>query len=105
MGCRMRAKTENGEVVCVTGFACKRGDAYAREELIAPRRMVTALVRVKGRQEPLPVKSERPLPKELVFEALAALRAIEVELPVEAGGVVLANALGTGVDFIATASC
>lgn len=102
MGCRMKAVVENGEVVCVTGFACKRGEAYAREEVVRPKRMVTALARVLGRRQPLPVKTDRPIDRELIFEALAALRQVAIEPPVKAGDVVLANVCGTQVNFVAT---
>ncbi len=104
MGCRMTARVENGAVVSVAGFACKRGETYAKEELTRPVRMVTALVRVKGREAPLPVKTDQPIDRKLVFDALAALKNIAVEPPVRIGDTVLAGVCGTNVDFIATAN-
>ncbi|HWQ58124.1 MAG TPA: DUF1667 domain-containing protein [Clostridia bacterium] len=104
MGCRLKALVEEGKVVSVTGFTCKRGETYAHEELTRPVRMVTALVRIEGREQPLPVKTDRPIEKGLIFEALAALRNVTVSPPVKTGDVVLANVCGTPVSFIATAS-
>lgn len=103
MGCRMKAVVENGEVVRVTGFACRRGEAYAKEEVVHPKRMVTALARIAGRRQPLPVKTDRPIERELIFEALAALHQVTLEPPVQTGDVVLANVCGTQVNFVATA--
>lgn len=103
MGCRISAEVENGKVVSVEGFSCKRGELYAKEELTHPVRMVTALVRVKGRQEPLSVKTERPIDKKLIFDSLAVLKNVTVEPPVNIGDVVVADVCGTGVNFVATA--
>jgi len=103
MGCRMTAKVENGEVVSVAGYSCKRGETYAREELTHPVRMVTALARVRGRGEPLPVKTDQPIDKKLIFDSLEALKTVVVEPPVNIGDVVLARVCGTQVNFIATA--
>ena len=102
MGCRMTATVENGAVVNVSGNACKRGALYAKEELTHPVRMVTALVRVRGRTEPLPVKTDRPIDKGLIFDALDALKGVVVDAPVTIGDVVLAHVCGTQVRFVAT---
>lgn len=104
MGCRMKATLEGGTITSVTGFTCKRGETYAREELTRPVRMVTALVRVKGRAQPLPVKTDRPLDKDLIFDALAALGHVTVQPPIRIGEVVLANVCGTCANFVATAN-
>ncbi len=103
MGCRMRAKIEDGKVVSVTGFSCKRGETYAHEELTRPVRMVTALVRVRGSDTPLPVKTDKPIDKKLIFDALKALQSVSVTPPVRIGDAVLENVCGTGVNFVATA--
>lgn len=104
MGCRMTANVENGEVVSVTGYSCKRGELYAKEELTHPVRMVTALVRVKGQGEPLPVKTDRPIDKNLIFKSLEELKSVVVEPPVKIGDTILAHVCGTEVSFIATAN-
>ena len=103
MGCRMSAEVENGRVISVTGYTCKRGERYAHDELTHPRRMVTALAPVAGRREPLPVKTSQPIPKELVFSCLAAVEAALVQPPVQRGDVVLSRVCGTEADIIATA--
>ena len=42
VGCRMEVTHEGETVLSVKGNTCKRGDAYARQECVAPLRMVTA---------------------------------------------------------------
>ena len=41
LGCAITVTVEDGAVAAVTGQGCKRGAAYAAQELTAPARMVT----------------------------------------------------------------
>ena len=104
MGCRMTVGLENGEVVSVSGNTCKRGDTYARQEVTAPVRMVTAVVPVRGSAMPVSVKTREPIPKKDIPACMAALRALRLSAPVKAGETVLADVCGSGVDVIATKS-
>ena len=49
VGCRMEVVHEGETVISVTGNTCKRGDTYARQECVAPLRMVTAVAPVRMR--------------------------------------------------------
>lgn len=102
VGCRMTVTLENHAVAAIAGNACKRGDTYARQECIAPERMVTAVIPVAGAAMPLSVKTRTPIPKEKIHACMAALAGVKPVAPVAAGSVVLANVCGTGVDIIAT---
>ncbi len=118
MGCRLKAETSPSGELSVTGNRCPRGAAYAREELLAPKRTVTATIRARGKAEPgsalgpregggarrIPCKSAAPFPKERVAELLAAIYALEAPLPVKRGQVLLRDALGLGIDVVATRS-
>ena len=65
--------------------------------------MVTTTVRVKGGVHPLaPVYTESPIPKPRILDLLAEIRKIELTAPVKFGEVVIANALGTGVNVLAS---
>ena len=66
VGCRMTVTLENGAFVSVRGNTCKRGESYARQECVAPLRMVTAVVPVSGSAAPLSVKTRTPIPKEKI---------------------------------------
>ena len=48
MGCRVTVRFEDGEIVSVEGQTCKRGETYARQECVEPRRMVTAVLPVES---------------------------------------------------------
>jgi CxxC motif-containing protein len=107
MGCRLtieRLPEANGEFV-VSGNRCPRGAAYAREELLAPKRTVTATCRAVGGDAGIrrvPCRTAAPFPKERVDELLAAIYRIEARLPVERGSVLIKDALGMGIDVVAT---
>jgi CxxC motif-containing protein len=103
LGCRLEVEEEAGAVVEVRGFACKRGQEFALQEHTDPRRVVTTTVRVTGGVWPrLPVKTAKAIPKAKVLPLCRALHALTLEAPVKLGQVVMADALGTGVDVVAT---
>ena len=101
-GCSLEV-THDGQTVLKVSEGCKRGKEYVRRELIDPRRMVATTVRVKGGRHPLlPVATAAPFPKPLIFDLMVELRTLELESPVRMGQAVLTNALGTGIDVIAS---
>lgn len=103
LGCRLEVEHDGPDIVEVRGFGCKIGKRFAEQEHTAPTRMVTTTVRVKGGVwARLPVKTEEPVPKDKVLELTDLLHTIEVSAPVKMGTVILENALGTGVNVIAT---
>ena len=104
IGCAVTVTLDdNNEVVSVTGNTCKRGDSYARQECTHPERMLTSTVKVTGSRLPVvPVKSAKPVPKELLLDCMKEINQVTVEAPVHIGDVVLSNILNTGVDIVAT---
>ena len=102
-GCTLEVTHEGVSVLKVLNASCKRGDDYAREELSDPRRMVATTVRIEGGIHPLlPVATRAPFPKPRIHDLLAQLRSVRLTAPVKMGEVVLQDALGTGVDVIAS---
>ncbi|MGC9502388.1 DUF1667 domain-containing protein [Baaleninema sp.] len=103
MGCRLEVEEAEGEIVEVRGFSCRRGEAYAKQEHVAPQRMVTTTVRVEnGLWARLPVKTTDAIPKELMWELCDKLHQLTLQAPIKRGEVVLKNALGTGVDVVSS---
>ncbi|MBE5801261.1 MAG: DUF1667 domain-containing protein [Clostridiales bacterium] len=102
VGCRLQVTLEDGQVVKVEGQSCKRGETYARQECVAPTRMVTAAVPVTGRSIPVSVKTRSPIPKEKIFECMRQLAGLQLQAPVHMGDVVLGDVCGSGIDVIAT---
>ncbi len=100
-GCHLKVDEENG--YAVTGNSCPRGEAYGKAELIHPTRVVTSTVRCSGGSRPrCPVKTNAPVPKDKIFEVVAALDAVDLQAPIKIGQVVIPNVCGTGADIVAT---
>ena len=87
----------------VTGNTCPRGKDYAIAELTHPVRTLTSTVKVFSVDNPrLPVKSNNPLPKELIFKAMEEIDKVSVKTPVHIGDVIIKDICGCGVDIVAT---
>lgn len=100
-GCHLQVDENNGYQV--TGNACPNGVAYGKEELTHPTRILTSTVRAVGGLHPrCPVKTSQPVPKERMFEVMAALDGVVLQTPVRVGQVVVHDVCGTGVDIVAT---
>lgn len=103
MGCGITVKMEGGEVLEVTGNSCRVGDQYARREVTNPTRIVTTSVPVTGGDfDEVSVKTDRDIPKRMIFEVAAALRDVKAEAPVSIGDVIVRDICGTGADIVAT---
>lgn len=103
-GCTLDV-THDGVRVLKVESGCKRGKLYAEQELSDPRRMVASSVRLRGGLHPLlPVHTSEPFPKPRIGELLEMLRAVEVAAPVRVGDVVVEDALGTGINVMASRS-
>lgn len=100
-GCHLSVDEAND--YAVTGNGCPRGAVYGRNELLHPVRVVTSTVRVEGAAIPrLPVKTDRPLPKEKMAACMALLDTITAQAPIQVGTVLAANILDTDVNIVAT---
>lgn len=83
------------------GNACPRGAEYAKNELTDPRRTLTSTVVIEGAAiRRCPVKSDSPLPKDMVQAAAKELDKVRITAPVKVGDVIVENILGTGCNII-----
>lgn len=101
LGCTMRVVVDGGCVASVLGNSCKRGESFARQEAVLPKRNLAMVLCVPGCLEPLSVKASAPIPKELLLDAAAKVQACEVRLPIMCGDVVIPDVC-PGVDIVAT---
>lgn len=93
----------DGEITSLTGNKCARGKTYATKEHTAPERTLTTIVRAKGGIHPqLPVRTDLPIPKEKLAEAMLATFALEVQAPIKMGDIIVKDFLNLGVNLIAT---
>ena len=87
----------------VSGNQCPKGEAYAISEIENPSRIITATVITQGLNLKLvPVRTDRPIPKGKIQEAMRAIRRFCLDHPVAAGDSIMGDFLGLGVNLIAT---
>jgi len=99
MGCELNVTKEKSGEIKVTGNTCVRGENYGKEEVTAPKRMLTALVRTdKG---VLPVKTTKSIPKDKVFAVNKEIGKLRLK-SAKSGDKIIKNVLNTGADIIVT---
>lgn len=116
LGCHLSVDREADGSLAVSGNRCPRGVKYANEELLAPKRVVSATAALAGPAAcaearhglcdvaRLPVRSTAAYPKAGVPELLKAIYELKVALPVKRGDVLIKDFKGSGIDVIATRS-
>ena len=98
-GCRLRVN-DNMEV---SGNACPRGEKYAISELTNPTRIITSSIRVSNRPYTLvSVKTDKPIPKDKIFDVMKEIDKLSVEAPTRIGQIVKANILGFNSNIVIT---
>ena len=104
LGCRTALRIDDlGEVVEVSGYKCKEGRRYVLEEFHNPIRIFTAtVVTENSSRRLLPVRTNRPILKAKLQEAVFSLVPLRVSPPVRVGEVLLPNFLNTGADLVAS---
>lgn len=101
-GCQLTVTLDDDKkVVSVEGATCKRGVEYANNECTNPMRTVTSTCAVKGGGV-VPVKTDRTIPKSLVFECMKLINQAWVDADAPIGTVVIENLLDTGANVVTT---
>ena len=100
-GCDLTVTIEDGKVISVGGNACRRGVTYAENECTHPVRTVTSTMACENGAV-VSVKTDRPIPKELVFDCMKAINAAKAPEGTKIGDVLIANVLGTDANIVAT---
>ena len=90
IGCEIEVEVENGVVLSVKGNACPRGKVYAEAEVVCPKRVVTSTVRAEN-GEMIPVKTDKPVRKDAIFEVMAKINATVCKMPVALGDILVEN--------------
>ncbi len=103
MGCYLTVDYAGKTIRDVTGNRCKVGLEYAEKEISNPERTLTTTVKVRNGHLPLvSVRTNKPIPKNRIFDAMDLLAKIEVEAPVKIGEPIVQNIFDTGVNVVAT---
>ncbi len=99
-GCLLQVDEENG--FAVSGNSCDRGAEYGYTECTNPTRTLTSSVPVIGGDHArCSVKSNEPIPKGKLFEAMEEVRALRIQAPVRTGEILLRGLAGTDACLVA----
>ena len=90
IGCEIEVTLEGGKVVSLTGNSCPRGKLYAEAEVVCPKRVVTSTVRAEN-GEMIPVKTDKPVRKESIFEVMQKINAATCKMPGALGDILIEN--------------
>lgn len=99
VGCNLDIEV-NGDLITVKGNACLRGVTYGKEEVTAPKRVVTSLI--KSEKFIYSVKTTKPILKDKIFSVLEDISKIKIEGNLKIGDLVCENILDTGADLVVT---
>ncbi len=101
-GCQIQAVSKGSDIV-FEGYTCKRGLEYAEQEFYEPKRILTTTIRVESGLLPLiPVRSDKPILKDKLDEALIEIAKTQVSAPIEMGDILIENILGLELNIIAS---
>jgi CxxC motif-containing protein len=104
--CNLIVDIENCRVVKVSGNQCKVGESYATAEIENPMRIFTSTVLSDGLfLKMIPVRTDKPIPKAKIREAMAEIKKIRINKPVKVGDAIVSNFLGLGGNLTATREC
>ncbi|MFA6939843.1 MAG: DUF1667 domain-containing protein [Clostridiaceae bacterium] len=102
VGCSLKVTIKDGKAQKVEGNTCRIGEQYGINECTNPKRIVTSTVIVEGGEERVvPVKTEKDIPKEKIFDVIEELKKVKMRAPVNIGDIVIKDVSGTGVNIIA----
>ena len=103
IGCEIDVELQDSDVVSIEGSKCAKGKDFVSQELEEPMRILTTTIRIEGAKwAMLPVRTDRPIPKRLLFRVIEELASIELRAPVKMADVVIGDIAGTGANVVTT---
>ena len=103
MGCYLTVDYVGTKIQDLSGNRCKVGQQYAEKEISNPERTLTTTVKVKHGNLPLvSVRTNKPIPKGRIFDAMNLLAKVEVDAPIKIGEIIIQNIFDTNVNIVAT---
>ena len=110
IGCRLKVSWEENKTlepgkINIVNNKCSRGEIYGREEILAPRRVVTATCSIESiHMARIPVKTTGPIIKSDIAELLEKLYKLKMKAPVKTGDIIIRDFRKTGVNVVVTRS-
>ena len=110
IGCHLKVSWEetkelNSENINIENNKCPRGLIYGREEILSPKRVVTATCAIESiHMARIPVKTTGAIIKSDIKELLSELYALRLKTPVTMGDILIKDYKKSGVNIIVTRS-
>ena len=102
VGCEMKVEYDGKKLISVAGNICKRGEKYASDEIQNPRRTLTSTVILNGSEiKFMPVKTDKPIEKDKIFEAMRIINKIKTDAPVKMGDILYRDFTENGINLVA----
>ncbi len=101
MGCEVCVTDNNGELA-TRGNNCPRGEAYAKAEVITPRRVLTTTIKLKNGKI-LAVKTDKGIKKDNMFSIMQKINESRLDDSYSQGDVVIKN-IEDDINLIATSN-
>ena len=102
-GCEIQVKKTQADKILFEGYTCERGLEYSKQEFYEPKRILTTTLRVENGFLPLvPVRTDNPMLKDKLDEALIEIAKTQVKAPIKMGDILIKNILGLDVNIIAS---
>ena len=102
-GCQMEAEYSVETGLLIAGFRCERGREYGKNEFFTPKRIFTSSIKIYGaNRRMLPVRSDRPIPKEKLMDCMKEIRKISLQAPIAEHQIIIPDILHTGTDIVAS---
>lgn len=98
VGCSVKV-TKNGEKYETEGNRCIRGQRHAIQEMISPQRVLTTTMRTEF-SGMIPVKTNKPVPKDKIFDCMKEINSKTLLLPIALGDIIIKRIGGTDADLI-----
>lgn len=99
IGCLLKVQ-KDGEELLISGNNCPRGQLYAKNEAVCPRRVLTSTIKSTcGRM--LPVKTDAPVKKAELLSLMEKLKSVSCSSPIKIGDVIVRN-FSENINLVAT---
>jgi CxxC motif-containing protein len=102
-GCKLTIDFAEDGSIRVGGNQCKKGERYGIAESTNPVRILTSSVLTVNQPiKMLPVRTDKPIPKERILDAMNEVKKVRIKKNVSVGDILVENFLNLGVNLIAT---
>jgi CxxC motif-containing protein len=105
-GCRATLEIKDNKIKGISGLKCSKGKDYIRREAIHPVRILFTTIPIEKAKNisVLPVRTEKPISKDLLNKGMEELAKVKLKAPLKIGDVIAKDFMRTGINVISSRS-